>query len=109
MLLVWPVLVSDGTDEVTVLVWLLLVAWVIALVGPDGVDKVEAPVWLTLVLWLVPVLCDSTDEVTVVVWLMLGLVLSTLLTCVDPNNLVVVLWPMLLVCDGREVIVTEVA
>ena len=77
-------MVCDGTDEVTVVVWLTLVLW-LALVVPDGVDEVEVPVWLTL-----------------------ELVLPALLTCVDPDDPVVVLWLMVLVCDGREVTVTEV-
>lgn len=102
MLTVRPVLVCGGTDEVTEPVRPSLVVWVIASVVPDGVEEVEVPVRLTLVL------CDGTDEVTVVVWLTLVLVPPALLTYVDPSDPVVVPWPTLLVCGGRDVTMTEV-
>ena len=64
-LVLWPILVEcDGSDVVTVTVWLALVVWPVV-VGSDAVE-VTVSVWLPLVV-CVPalVLPDGADEVRV--------------------------------------------
>ena len=60
-------LVCDGTSEVTDVVGVVLVFFVLDLVVCDGSEEVYVAVWLTLVLWLALVVCDGTDEVSVII------------------------------------------